>query len=72
MLDVNWLSLFLFVQARGRARAENSTYSVLAKANSKEVSREQLNETLEMLMTRAIKDVQAMPEQEYQHQVSRG
>ncbi|KYO46671.1 putative ATP-dependent RNA helicase DHX58 isoform B [Alligator mississippiensis] len=57
------------MQARGRARAENSTYSVLAKANSKEVSREQLNETLEMLMTRAIKDVQAMPEQEYQHQI---
>ncbi|NXI79480.1 DHX58 helicase, partial [Rhipidura dahli] len=53
------------VQARGRARAENSVYSVLAKANSREVSRELLNEDLVELMKRAIQAVQAMPEQEY-------
>ncbi|NWR63359.1 DHX58 helicase, partial [Bucorvus abyssinicus] len=53
------------VQARGRARAKNSVYSVLAKANSKEVSRELLNEDLVKLMERAIRAVQAMPEQEY-------
>ncbi|KAM6042433.1 ATP-dependent RNA helicase DHX58 [Theristicus caerulescens] len=53
------------MQARGRARAENSVYSVLAKANSKEVSRERLNEDLVELMERAIRAVQAMPEQEY-------
>ncbi|NWU24471.1 DHX58 helicase, partial [Dyaphorophyia castanea] len=53
------------MQARGRARAENSVYSVLAKANSREVSRELLNEDLVELMKRAIQAVQAMPEQEY-------
>ncbi|XP_042643176.1 probable ATP-dependent RNA helicase DHX58 [Tyto alba] len=53
------------MQARGRARAKNSVYSVLAKANSREVSRELLNEDLVELMERAIGAVQAMPEQEY-------
>ncbi|NWS12491.1 DHX58 helicase, partial [Pachyramphus minor] len=53
------------VQARGRARAENSVYSILAKANSKEVFRELLNEDLVKLMERAIQAVQAMPKQEY-------
>ncbi|NXN23735.1 DHX58 helicase, partial [Nycticryphes semicollaris] len=57
------------MQARGRARAENSVYSVLAKANSKEVSRELLNEDLVELMERAIRAVQAMPEQEYRHKI---
>ncbi|XP_040473053.1 probable ATP-dependent RNA helicase DHX58 isoform X1 [Falco naumanni] len=53
------------MQARGRARAKNSVYSVLAKANSREVFRELLNEDLVELMERAIRAVQAMPEQEY-------
>ncbi|KAM6107913.1 ATP-dependent RNA helicase DHX58 [Pterocles gutturalis] len=53
------------MQARGRARAENSVYSVVAKANSREVSRELLNEELVALMERAVRAVQAMPEQEY-------
>ncbi|NXK93427.1 DHX58 helicase, partial [Formicarius rufipectus] len=53
------------MQARGRARAEKSVYSVLAKANSKEVSRELLNEELVELMEKAIQAVQAMPEQDY-------
>ncbi|NXQ91100.1 DHX58 helicase, partial [Nyctibius grandis] len=58
------------MQARGRARAENSVYSVLAKANSREVSRELLNEDLVELMERAIRVVQAMPEQEYRLKIS--
>ncbi|XP_063259928.1 ATP-dependent RNA helicase DHX58 [Prinia subflava] len=53
------------MQARGRARAKDSVYSVLAKANSREVTRELLNEDLVELMKRAIQAVQAMPEQEY-------
>lgn len=57
--------LDLSLQARGRARAENSVYSVLAKANTREVTRELLNEDLVELMKRAIQAVQAMPEQEY-------
>ncbi|NXY75972.1 DHX58 helicase, partial [Glareola pratincola] len=61
--------LSLPLQARGRARAENSVYSVLAKANSREVSRELLNEDLVELMERAIRAVQAMPEQEYRLKV---
>ncbi|KGL74527.1 putative ATP-dependent RNA helicase DHX58, partial [Tinamus guttatus] len=44
-------------QARGRARADNSVYSVLAKASSREVSRELLNESLIELMVRAIREI---------------
>ncbi|NWR88500.1 DHX58 helicase, partial [Furnarius figulus] len=57
------------MQARGRARAEKSVYSILAKANSKEVSRELLNEDLVELMERAIQAVQAMPEQDYRRKI---
>ncbi|NXV15947.1 DHX58 helicase, partial [Cepphus grylle] len=57
------------MQARGRARAENSVYSVLAKANSREVSRELLNENLVELMEQAIRAVQDMPEQEYRRKI---
>lgn len=64
--------LALLLQARGRARAENSVYFVLAKANSREVSRELLNEELVELMERAIRAVQAMPEQEYRLKVRAG
>uniref|UniRef100_A0A8C4TZS4 RNA helicase n=1 Tax=Falco tinnunculus TaxID=100819 RepID=A0A8C4TZS4_FALTI len=58
------------MQARGRARAKDSVYSVLAKANSREVFRELLNEDLVELMERAIRAVQAMPEQEYRLKIS--
>ncbi|NXX43562.1 DHX58 helicase, partial [Tricholaema leucomelas] len=57
------------MQARGRARAKDSIYSVIAKANSREVSRELLNEKLVVLMERAISMVQAMPKQEYCHKI---
>ncbi|XP_039553258.1 probable ATP-dependent RNA helicase DHX58 isoform X1 [Passer montanus] len=60
------------MQARGRARAENSVYSVLAKANTREVTRELLNEDLVELMKSAIQAVQAMPEQEYFQKVGTG
>ncbi|NXG53391.1 DHX58 helicase, partial [Psilopogon haemacephalus] len=53
------------VQAQGRARAQNSIYTVIAKANSREVSRELLNEKLVELMERAVGVVQAMPKEQY-------
>ncbi|XP_078501540.1 ATP-dependent RNA helicase DHX58-like isoform X3 [Lissotriton helveticus] len=53
------------IQARGRARAPDSTYSILAARGGKEVRRECTNECLEDLMKRAIEAVQAMPEAEY-------
>ncbi|XP_048416470.1 probable ATP-dependent RNA helicase DHX58 isoform X2 [Stegostoma tigrinum] len=53
------------MQARGRARAENSIYSVVAKKGGKEISREFINECREGLMKRAIEAVQEMPEREY-------
>ncbi|KAL8222136.1 UNVERIFIED_CONTAM: hypothetical protein K2H54_075008 [Gekko kuhli] len=59
------------MQARGRARAPNSICSVLAKANSKEVARERLNETLEVLMEKAIKRVQEMPPWEYSQTIAK-
>ncbi|XP_069809596.1 ATP-dependent RNA helicase DHX58-like [Dendropsophus ebraccatus] len=57
------------VQARGRARAENSCYSFLAESGGKESRRERTNESLEDLMKRAIKYVQEMPEREYQEKI---
>ncbi|KAG8566026.1 hypothetical protein GDO81_013066 [Engystomops pustulosus] len=57
------------VQARGRARAEDSCYSFLAKSGGKESRREMTNESLEDLMKRAIRYVQDMPETEYQEKV---
>ncbi|XP_026577453.1 probable ATP-dependent RNA helicase DHX58 isoform X1 [Pseudonaja textilis] len=59
------------MQARGRARAPNSICSILAKTNSKEVARERLNETLEILMESAIKWVQEMPEEEYHQRIAK-
>ncbi|XP_061494720.1 ATP-dependent RNA helicase DHX58 isoform X2 [Rhineura floridana] len=59
------------MQARGRARAPNSICSVLAKANSKEVAREKLNETLEVLMEKAIAWVQRMPQLEYHLKIAK-
>ncbi|XP_078080170.1 ATP-dependent RNA helicase DHX58 [Mustelus asterias] len=53
------------VQARGRARAENSTYSVVAKQGGREIQREFTNEFREDLMKRAIEAVQEMPPDEY-------
>ncbi|XP_069809597.1 ATP-dependent RNA helicase DHX58-like [Dendropsophus ebraccatus] len=57
------------VQARGRARAEESCYSFLAESGGKESRRERTNESLEELMKQAIKYVQEMPEREYQEKI---
>ncbi|KAM4692132.1 ATP-dependent RNA helicase DHX58 [Rhinophrynus dorsalis] len=57
------------VQARGRARAENSYYSFIAKSGGKEIRREKTNESLEELMKRAIEHVQEMPEREYEKKI---
>ncbi|XP_063041102.1 probable ATP-dependent RNA helicase DHX58 [Engraulis encrasicolus] len=47
-------------QARGRARAEDSVYSVVATAGSREVRREKTNEYLEELTGEAVTRVQRM------------
>ncbi|KAG8566034.1 hypothetical protein GDO81_013067 [Engystomops pustulosus] len=57
------------VQARGRARAEDSCYSFLAKSGGRESQREMTNESLEDLMNQAIKYVQNIPEREYQEKI---
>nr|DBA27972.1 TPA: hypothetical protein GDO54_008406 [Pyxicephalus adspersus] len=57
------------VQARGRARAEDSCYSFLAKSGGKESRRERTNESLEDLMKQAIEHVQNIPEKEYEAKV---
>nr|XP_014345651.1 PREDICTED: probable ATP-dependent RNA helicase DHX58 [Latimeria chalumnae] len=55
--------------ARGRARAEDSTYSVLAGEGGREIQREHTNEYREGLMNRVIKEVQGMPHREYLLQI---
>ncbi|XP_063815488.1 ATP-dependent RNA helicase DHX58 isoform X2 [Pseudophryne corroboree] len=57
------------VQARGRARSEDSCYSFLAKSGGRESKRELTNEALEDLMKRAITHVQNMPEREYEAKI---
>ncbi|XP_053114427.1 ATP-dependent RNA helicase DHX58 [Hemicordylus capensis] len=58
------------MQARGRARAPDSLYSVLVNAYSKEVVREKRNEILEVVMERAIEWVQRLPEHEYRQKIA--
>ncbi|XP_067869539.1 probable ATP-dependent RNA helicase DHX58 [Heterodontus francisci] len=53
------------VQARGRARAADSTYSVVAEQGGREIQREYTNEYREKLMKRAIEAVQDMPQTDY-------
>lgn len=57
-------------QASGRARAENSVYSVVAHAGGREVSRERTNEYLEELSKKAIAEVQRMPPRDFRIRVS--
>ncbi|XP_076121081.1 ATP-dependent RNA helicase DHX58 [Alosa pseudoharengus] len=47
-------------QARGRARAQDSVYSVVAAEGSREVRREMINEYLEELTSKAVTKVQLM------------
>ncbi|KAJ8344705.1 hypothetical protein SKAU_G00288980 [Synaphobranchus kaupii] len=57
-------------QASGRARAEDSKYSVVAQRGGQEVRREQTNEYLEELSKRAIAEVQSMDQLNFQQQVA--
>ncbi|XP_006901712.1 PREDICTED: probable ATP-dependent RNA helicase DHX58 [Elephantulus edwardii] len=57
------------VQARGRARADESVYSFVATEGSRELRREQTNEVLEALMEQAVATVQKMDQAEYQTKI---
>nr|BAE91391.1 unnamed protein product [Macaca fascicularis] len=57
------------VQARGRARADQSVYSFVATEGSRELKRELINEALEMLMEQAVAAVQKMDQAEYQAKI---
>ncbi|XP_055476546.1 ATP-dependent RNA helicase DHX58 [Psammomys obesus] len=52
------------VQARGRARADQSVYSFVATEGSRELRRELTNEALEVLMEQAVAAVQKMDPKE--------
>ncbi|XP_077176013.1 interferon-induced helicase C domain-containing protein 1 isoform X2 [Paroedura picta] len=53
------------MQARGRARADESTYVLVASGGSGAVERENVNIFREKMMYKAIRSVQDMPEKEY-------
>ncbi|KAG8512866.1 putative ATP-dependent RNA helicase DHX58, partial [Galemys pyrenaicus] len=57
------------VQARGRARADQSIYSFVATEGSRELRREQTNEVLETLMGKAVAVVQDMDPDKYQAKI---
>ncbi|KAK6473194.1 putative ATP-dependent RNA helicase DHX58 [Huso huso] len=52
-------------QAQGRARAEDSVYSVVAQSGGRELRREHTNEYLEELTEKAIDEVQRMAKRDY-------
>ncbi|XP_030649474.1 ATP-dependent RNA helicase DHX58 [Chanos chanos] len=56
-------------QASGRARAADSTYSVVAQAGGREVRRERTNEYLEELTSRAVAQVQRMDLREFRQEI---
>ncbi|NWX12452.1 IFIH1 protein, partial [Aegotheles bennettii] len=53
------------VQARGRARADESTYALVASSGSGAIEREDVNIFREKMMYKAIQRVQKMPREEY-------
>lgn len=57
-------------QASGRARAQNSQYSVVAQKGGREERRELTNEYLEELTGKAIAKVQDMSDQQFRKKVS--
>ncbi|XP_051994856.1 ATP-dependent RNA helicase DHX58-like [Xyrauchen texanus] len=57
-------------QASGRARAQNSVYSVVAEKGGREIRRELTNEYLEMLTAQAIDRVQSMTPREFRQKIS--
>ncbi|XP_048454571.1 interferon-induced helicase C domain-containing protein 1 [Rhincodon typus] len=57
------------VQARGRARSDDSTYALVANEGSGVLERESVNVYREAMMHAAIQKVQEMPEEEYKKQI---
>ncbi|XP_062434737.1 interferon-induced helicase C domain-containing protein 1 isoform X2 [Rhea pennata] len=57
------------LQARGRARADESTYALVASSNSGAVEREDVNSFREKMMYKAIQRVQKMPRKEYLNKI---
>ncbi|XP_011893956.1 PREDICTED: interferon-induced helicase C domain-containing protein 1 isoform X2 [Cercocebus atys] len=57
------------VQARGRARADESTYVLVAHSGSGVIERETVNDFREKMMYKAIHCVQNMKPQEYAHKI---
>ncbi|XP_062908403.1 interferon-induced helicase C domain-containing protein 1 [Mobula hypostoma] len=57
------------VQARGRARSDDSTYALVAREGSGVLEREHINVFRESMMYEAIQKVQEMPEEEYKKQI---
>ncbi|PKK29550.1 interferon induced with helicase C domain 1 [Columba livia] len=57
------------VQARGRARADESTYALVASSGSGAVEREDVNIFREKMMYKAIQRVQKMPREEYLNKI---
>ncbi|GCB71300.1 hypothetical protein scyTo_0010971 [Scyliorhinus torazame] len=57
------------VQARGRARSDDSTYALVANEGSGVIERENVNVFRESMMYTAIQKVQEMPEKEYKQQI---
>nr|ADD83027.1 melanoma differentiation-associated protein 5 [Gallus gallus] len=57
------------VQARGRARADESTYALVASSGSGAVEREDVNIFRENMMYKAIRRVQEMPPEEYLNKI---
>ncbi|XP_055494120.1 interferon-induced helicase C domain-containing protein 1 isoform X1 [Leucoraja erinacea] len=57
------------VQARGRARSDDSTYALVANEGSGVLERENVNVYRELMMYEAIQKVQEMPEEEYKKQI---
>ncbi|KFO72197.1 Interferon-induced helicase C domain-containing protein 1, partial [Cuculus canorus] len=57
------------VQARGRARADESTYALVASRSSGAVERDDVNTFREKMMYKAIQHVQKMPQEEYLHKI---
>ncbi|XP_012296007.1 interferon-induced helicase C domain-containing protein 1 [Aotus nancymaae] len=57
------------VQARGRARADESTYVLVAPSSSGVIERETVNDFREKMMYKAIHHVQNMKPEEYAHKI---
>ncbi|NXB11499.1 IFIH1 protein, partial [Cnemophilus loriae] len=57
------------VQARGRARADESTYALVASSGSGAIEREDVNIFREKMMHKAIQRVQKMPQEEYLNKI---